>query len=75
MTLKKYSRDKVSGKWVDSTGVFLSCGNHVCMKYHGEVVCGTIEYDEMWNGGYYLVLDNGEGSLPMFGPEIEVGFM
>jgi len=69
--LNKYSKDKESGKWTNCS-IYLSCGMHINMKYHDEVVSGTVEYSDMWNGGYYLVLDDHKGSLPMFGPEIEV---
>lgn len=58
---------KVEGKWTNEKGAFLSCGDHIAMKYGDDVEEGTVEYSEMWSGGYYLVLDDGAGSLPMFG--------
>lgn len=66
-----YKKDETN-KWTNDNGVRLSCGNQVNYKYNGEVVSGTVQYSDMWNGGYYLVLDNDQGSLPMFGNEIEV---
>ena len=69
--MKSFCRDTESGKWTDGD-IYLSSGMHICMKYYGEVVTGTIEYSDMWDGGYYLVLDDNQGSLPMFGNEIEV---
>ena len=68
--MKKYTKDTENGKWTDGS-IYLSCGMHINMKYHDEVVSGTIEYSEMWNGGYFLRLDDNKGSLPMFGSEIE----
>lgn len=58
-------------KWTTEKGIQLNCGNHINYKYNGKIVSGTVEYSEMWNGGYYLILDNNEGSLPMFGNEIQ----
>ena len=65
--MKKWLRDKDNGKWKDDSGAFLSCGVHIAMKYGADIEKGTIQYDELWNGGYYLVLDEGAGKLPMFG--------
>lgn len=68
--MNKYCKNKENGKWTDGN-IYLSCGMHINMKYGEEVVSGTVEYSDMWSGGYFLVLDDDQGSLPMFGPEIE----
>lgn len=68
--MKKFRKDTETGKWTDGI-IYLSCGMHIDVKYHDEVVTGTIEYSDMWNGGNYLVLDDNQGSLPMFDPVIE----
>lgn len=72
--MEKFRKDE-TGKWTNTAGVRLSCGDHVNYNYNGEMVSGTIEYSDMWNGGYYLVLDDDKGSLPMFGTEIEAGLI
>jgi len=58
---------KVEGKWTNMEGAFLSSGVHIAMKYGSDIEKGTVQFDAMWNGGYYLVLDDGAGKLPMFG--------
>ena len=69
--MEKYRKDKDNNKWTNGKGIYLSCGTHINLKRDDEVVSGIVEYNEMWNGGYYLVLDDNKGSIPMFGAEIE----